>query len=59
VEITRGIEARDHYWLTRYIVKKVEEYYGVDMDFQPKPVKGDWNGSGCNINFLTNSTREE
>jgi hypothetical protein len=33
VGITRGIEARDHYWLARHIVKKVGEYYGVDMDF--------------------------
>jgi glutamine synthetase len=42
IGITRGIECGDHMWLARYIMGRVGEKYGVDCDFEPKPVKGNF-----------------
>ncbi|MBN2348981.1 MAG: glutamine synthetase beta-grasp domain-containing protein [Bacteroidales bacterium] len=43
--------AGDHTWVARYLAERVGEKYGVRINLHPKPVDGDWNGSGMHANF--------
>ncbi len=44
-------EAGDQIWAARYLMEKIGEKHGVRINLHPKPVKGDWNGSGMHANF--------
>lgn len=41
-----GITMGDHMWMSRYIMFRVAEMFNVEVSFDPKPIAGDWNGSG-------------
>jgi len=54
-----GISAGDHLIMSRYIMLRVCEDFGVRVSFDPKPVDGDWNGAGCHTNYSTKTMRSE
>ena len=51
--------AADQLWVARYILERVCETFGVDVEYHCKPLGAtDWNGSGMHANFSTKHMRE-
>jgi len=54
-----GIDSGDMMTMSRFILMRVCEDFGICVSFDPKPISGDWNGSGCHTNYSTKAMREE
>jgi glutamine synthetase len=45
-------KAGDEMWVSRYLLERLGEKYGLAIDWHPKPLGDtDWNGSGMHANF--------
>lgn len=54
-----GIDASDQLIIARFLLMKIAEKYGFQIDFRPKPFGKSISGSGCHINISTVCMREE
>lgn len=53
-----ALKTADDLMMSRYLLLRLTEKYQVRVELHPKPLKGDWNGSGMHCNYSWNHGRE-
>lgn len=46
-----ALKAADDLIISRYLLFRITEQHNIIAELHPKPIKGDWNGSGMHTNF--------
>jgi len=54
----KGLKAADDLMVARYLLFRTSEKHEFRLELHPKPIAGDWNGSGMHANFSWPYLRE-
>jgi glutamine synthetase len=54
----KGLKAADDLMVARYLLFRTSEKHAFRLELHPKPIAGDWNGSGMHANFSWPYLRE-